>query len=149
MSVAAGLCFVTMIKIKTFWCVFEPEKIIYLRKRKAYSGVNDRSHVHTTLKFWINDFRKLRSWECFPCYTVFPRDMWSRTSTAQGGYSRLLGIFMPCDSFYFKGLSRLGELLFRSKYLAIGYFLSWKLFGVLNTGLTSCSNCVMHTLVAW
>lgn len=51
MAVAAGLCFLTMIKIKTFWCVFEPEKIIDLRKRKAYSGVNEGSHMHPTPKF--------------------------------------------------------------------------------------------------
>lgn len=46
---------------------------------------------------------------------------------AQGGCTRLLGILLPCDIFFLKGL---GDLLFRNKYLAIGYLLSLKLFGV-------------------
>lgn len=51
MAVAAGLCFLTVIKIKTFRCFFELKKIIYLRKRRTYSGVNEGSHMHAMVKF--------------------------------------------------------------------------------------------------
>lgn len=40
MAVAAGLCFLTVIKIKPF---FEPKKIIYLRKKKTCSGVTKKA----------------------------------------------------------------------------------------------------------
>lgn len=145
MAMAAGLCFLTVTKTKTFWCFFEPKKIIYLRKRKTYSGANKASHTHATLPFQCNDFRKLRSRECFPCTQCSP-------GTPRPGLCsprRLQqALEDPCVLgclfsffFFFKGHSSLGDLLFR----LLPFFETL----CLKHRLLHSSDLVMHTLVAW
>lgn len=105
--------------------------------------------MHTTFKLQCNNFGRFKRWECFPYDTTFPGDTRSRASQCRQGVAGSQGSLCLVMSFVFKGSTRLGDPVFRSEYLAVG-FPFFETLSVFET-LGSCHSleCVMHILVAW